>query len=79
VRSAREDDIELLRQFGRPAFAYSGAAPHLLPFVHRARVVDLYAGVAGGYYRSQNRVAPHKPVRAPGPGARRGPRRQYGP
>jgi hypothetical protein len=59
VRSAREDDLELLRQFGRPAFAYSGAAPHLLPFVHRARVVDLYAGLAGGYYRSQNRVTPH--------------------
>lgn len=58
VRSAREDDLELLRQFGRPAFAYSGAAPHLLPFVHRARVVDLYAGVAGGYYRSPDRVAP---------------------
>jgi hypothetical protein len=59
VRSAREDDLELLRQFGRPAFAYSGAAPHLLPFVHRARVVDLYAGLTGGYYRSHNRVAPH--------------------
>src|SRR5215471_3210695 len=25
VRSAREDDIQLLRQFGRPAFAFSGA------------------------------------------------------
>src|SRR5262245_45110297 len=25
VRSAREDDLGLLRQFGRPAFAYSGA------------------------------------------------------
>jgi Protein of unknown function (DUF3048) N-terminal domain/Protein of unknown function (DUF3048) C-terminal domain len=59
VRSAREDDLELLRQFGRPAFAYSGAAPHLLPFVHRARVVDLYAGLAGGYYRSAARVAPY--------------------
>ena len=32
VRSAREADLELLAQFGRPAFAYSGA-PHLLPFV----------------------------------------------
>jgi hypothetical protein len=59
VRSAREDDLELLRQFGRPAFAYSGAAPHLLPFIHRARVVDLYAGLAGGYYRSQTRIAPY--------------------
>ena len=59
VRSAREDDLELLRQFGRPGFAYSGATPHLLPFIHRARIIDLYAGTAGGYFRDQNRVAPH--------------------
>ena len=44
VRSAREDDLELLRQFGRPAFAYSGATAALLPYIHRhARIVDLYA------------------------------------
>jgi hypothetical protein len=59
VRSAREDDLELLRQFGRPAFAYSGAAPHLLPFVARARIVNLYAGIVGGYYRSSSRIAPY--------------------
>jgi len=62
VRSAREDDLELLRQFGRPAFAYSGATPHLLPFIHRARIVDLYAGlpsVASSYFRDPRRVAPH--------------------
>jgi DUF3048 family protein len=59
VRSAREDDLDLLRQFGRPAFAYSGATPHLLPFIHRARIVDLYAGIVGGYYRDLRRVAPH--------------------
>ena len=59
VRSAREDDLELLRQFGKPGFAYSGAAPHLLPFVHRARVVDLYAATARGYYRSSSRIAPY--------------------
>jgi Protein of unknown function (DUF3048) N-terminal domain len=59
VRSAREDDLELLWQFGRPAFAYSGATPHLLPFIHRARVVDLYAGLTSGYYRSPTRAAPH--------------------
>lgn len=60
VRSAREDDIELLRQFGRPAYAYSGATPTLLPFIHRhARIVDLYAGIASGYFRDYNRVAPY--------------------
>jgi len=59
VRSAREDDLELLRQFGRPAFAYSGAQPQLLPVVEKARTVDLYAGRAGGYFRDPRRVAPH--------------------
>ncbi len=57
VRSAREDDLELLRQFGRPGFAYSGATPHLLPFTTRARVVNLYDTPA--YFRDGNRVAPH--------------------
>ncbi len=59
VRSAREDDLELLAQFGRPAFAYSGAQPHLLPVVERARIVDLYSGVTTGYYRDPRRVAPY--------------------
>jgi hypothetical protein len=59
VRSAREDDLELLRQFGRPAFAYSGAQPHLLPVVERARIVDLYSGRVGGYFRDHRRVAPY--------------------
>jgi len=59
VRSAREDDLELLRQFDRPAFAYSGAQPQLLRVVERARTVDLYAGRVGGYYRDYNRIAPY--------------------
>ncbi|HTU74016.1 MAG TPA: DUF3048 domain-containing protein [Trebonia sp.] len=62
VRSAREDDLNLLSQFGRPGFAYSGAAPHLLPFVERAPIVDLYAGlpaIAPAYYRYDGRVAPY--------------------
>jgi Protein of unknown function (DUF3048) N-terminal domain/Protein of unknown function (DUF3048) C-terminal domain len=60
VRSAREDDLELLRQFGRPAFAYSGATPRLLPYIHQtAQIVDLYAGRASGYYRDLSRIAPY--------------------
>jgi hypothetical protein len=59
VRSARQDDIELLRQFGRPAFAFSGARPDLLPVVEHSRIVDLFAGVAGGYYRNPARIAPY--------------------
>jgi hypothetical protein len=60
VRSAREDDLQLLRQFGRPAFAYSGATAALLPYIHRtARIVNLYAGTAQGYYRDYSRIAPY--------------------
>jgi hypothetical protein len=59
VRSAREDDLQLLRQFGRPAFAYSGAQPQLLKVVERARTADLYAGRVGGYFRSNSRIAPY--------------------
>jgi DUF3048 family protein len=60
VRSAREDDLELLRQFGRPAFAYSGATAALLPYIHRtARIVDLYSGITRGYYRDNSRIAPY--------------------
>jgi hypothetical protein len=57
VRSSREDDLELLRQFGKPGFAYSGATPHLLPFIARARLFNLYLTPA--YFRDPNRVAPH--------------------
>jgi len=59
VRSARADDLELLRQFGRPAFAWSGAQPRLTRVVERARIVDLYANLVGGYFRDFNRVAPY--------------------
>ena len=59
VRSAREDDLELLRQFGRPAFAFSGAQPQLLPVVERARIVNLYSGRVAGYYRDYQRIAPY--------------------
>jgi hypothetical protein len=58
VRSARQSDLDILRQFGRPAFAWSGATPHLVPFVERAPLVDLYALNVGGYYRINSRVAP---------------------
>ena len=59
VRSSREEDVKLLRQFGKPAFAFSGAQPALLPVVEHARIVDLYAGRVGGYFRDYRRVAPY--------------------
>jgi hypothetical protein len=59
VRSARAEDLQILSQFGRPAFAWSGAQPHLVPVVEHAHVVDLYAGIVGGYFRGTNRIAPY--------------------
>src|SRR6266480_3232960 len=60
VRSARRDDLTLLRQFGQPGFAYSGATPRLLRYIHRTtRIVNLYAGTTGGYYRNWNRAEPY--------------------
>jgi hypothetical protein len=59
VRSAREDDLELLRQFGRPGFAYSGAQGRLLPVVEHAYTYDLYAWTHQGYYRDYGRPAPY--------------------
>ncbi|MFD7661126.1 DUF3048 domain-containing protein [Streptomyces sp. NPDC059788] len=60
VRSARESDLELLRQFGTPAFAYSGTQAKLEPVVEAAPLYPLPAGKAGGaYFRNQDRAAPH--------------------
>jgi hypothetical protein len=60
VRSARESDLELLRQYGRPAFAFSGANPGVLRIIRRASVVDVSPPHAGrAYERSGARPVPH--------------------
>ncbi len=59
VRSARQSDLDILYQYGKPAFAWSGATPHLVPFILRAPLVNLYALQVGGYYRDPDRVAPY--------------------
>ena len=43
VRSARISDIEIMSQFGRVAFAYSGAQSKLLPVIAAANLQDLGA------------------------------------
>ncbi|POX40759.1 DUF3048 domain-containing protein [Streptomyces sp. Ru73] len=69
VRSARESDLELLRQFGHPALAYSGAQAKLRPTLESAPIDALPPGKApGAYVRSTDRAAPHnlylRPARA---------------
>ncbi|HEU5471404.1 MAG TPA: DUF3048 domain-containing protein [Actinophytocola sp.] len=60
VRSARRTDIELLGQYGRPVFAYSGAAPELLPALRAANLVNASpAEVPGAYHRGSEHSAPH--------------------
>lgn len=60
VRSARESDLELLRQFDEPTLAFSGAQGRLLPVIDRAPVRARTPGdAAGAYYRDAGRSAPH--------------------
>ncbi|NSC24334.1 DUF3048 domain-containing protein [Streptomyces albus subsp. chlorinus] len=60
VRSARESDIELLRQFGEPALAFSGVQRTLLPTLEASPLHLLPPAELGdGYARDPARRAPH--------------------
>jgi hypothetical protein len=60
VRSARESDLELLREFGHPALAFSGANRKVLQLIRAAPVTEVSPDTAGGAYRrSRSRPAPH--------------------
>jgi hypothetical protein len=60
VRSARESDLELLRQFHQPTLAFSGAQTKLLPVIGKAplrpRTPD---NTSGAFYRAADRPSPH--------------------
>ncbi len=70
VRSARQTDIDLVAQYGRPVFAYSGSVPQLQGPIRAASLVDAsQAAVPGAYFRDSTRAAPHNlflhPARLP--------------
>ncbi|MFG3407145.1 DUF3048 domain-containing protein [Streptomyces sp. NPDC048142] len=70
VRSARETDLELLRQFDRPTLAFSGAQSRLLPVIDRAPLDAVPPSKAPrAYFRAPDRAAPHnlylRPERIP--------------
>ncbi|MGW3217112.1 DUF3048 domain-containing protein [Streptomyces parvus] len=70
VRSARETDLELLRQFHRPTLAFSGAQSRLLPVIDRAPIDAVPPSKAPrAYFRGPDRPAPHnlylRPERIP--------------
>lgn len=69
VRSARQTDLRLLPQFGRPALAFSGAAPELLPEIGRAPLISASPeSVPGAFFRGPGQM-PHnlyaRPSRLP--------------
>ncbi|MFF7308347.1 DUF3048 domain-containing protein [Streptomyces sp. NPDC008137] len=60
VRSARESDLELLRQFDRPTLAFSGAQTKLLPLIDKAPLRTATPGSASdAFFRDPDRSAPH--------------------
>jgi hypothetical protein len=61
VRSARVSDIELFAQYGKVAFAYSGAQRKLLPVIAESDLVDVGAMRFGPsfYANNPNRNAPY--------------------
>ncbi|MGW1561294.1 DUF3048 domain-containing protein [Streptomyces sp. NPDC002144] len=78
VRSARESDLELLRQYDHPTLAFSGAQHKLLPLIAKAPLkAEPPEKASDAYFRGSDRAAPHnlylRPARlmrtAPGPGA----------
>ena len=60
VRSARISDIDLLAQFGKPAFAYSGSQHKLRPLLAKASLYDVSGDMGPtGYFRDGARRAPY--------------------
>ncbi|MEU3932580.1 DUF3048 domain-containing protein [Streptomyces sp. NPDC029044] len=67
VRSARESDLELLRQFGRPTLAFSGAQKKLLPLIDKAPLrAETPGNAADAFFRGTGRPAPHNLYLRPG-------------
>ncbi len=64
VRSARISDIDIVSQYGRVAFAYSGAQRKLLPVIASANLQDLGAQHEGSaiYITDPNRIPPYAMV-----------------
>lgn len=59
VRSGRSTDIGIVASFNSPAFAFSGANSIFERLIDKQPIVNRGAEVAGGYWRSGTRPAPH--------------------
>ncbi|MQA93291.1 MAG: DUF3048 domain-containing protein [Streptosporangiales bacterium] len=66
IRSARISDLHILRQFGKPAFAYSGAQGKLKPKIADAPLYDVSQDSgASGYSRTSRDIAPYNLLARP--------------
>ncbi|MET8076566.1 DUF3048 domain-containing protein [Streptomyces sp. NPDC005303] len=60
VRSARESDLELLRQFDDPTLAFSGAQGKLMPLINQAPLdARTPEKASGAYFRGAGKITPH--------------------
>jgi hypothetical protein len=60
VRSARESDLELLRQFDDPTLAFSGAQGKLMPLIDGAPLnARTPEKASGAYFRGSDKAIPH--------------------
>jgi hypothetical protein len=66
VRSARISDLHILRQFGRPAFAFSGVQSKMKPYIRRAPLYDISQDNGGtSYFRVAGRPIPYNLFSSP--------------
>jgi hypothetical protein len=67
VRSARESDLELLRQFDEPTLVFSGAQSKLLPLIDQAPLhAKTPQNAADAFFRGSDKPAPHNLYLRPG-------------
>jgi Protein of unknown function (DUF3048) N-terminal domain/Protein of unknown function (DUF3048) C-terminal domain len=60
VRSARLEDPDVVRQFGRALFAHAGGVPKVSARLHAAHLIDLnFIQYANAFHRDPSRYAPH--------------------
>ncbi|HEX2312237.1 MAG TPA: DUF3048 domain-containing protein [Thermomonospora sp.] len=66
VRSARVSDLEILRQYGRPAFAFSGVNPEFKPVIRQAPIFEVSQETGGSaYYRWGPKPIPYNLYASP--------------
>lgn len=66
IRSARISDIDLLAQFGKPAFAFSGSQKKMHPIIAAAPLYAVSPDYGdAGFYREADRRAPYNEMANP--------------